>query len=474
MTDKIYNNIHFSPDYVRENPVIIRIRSLDKKFDDLTHYNLVRKSVKLKQTLCSEPYFLWGGFNSSQLTFECYSDTLKDNAPEGKIQLVITPTVYKDGVISERLDSEETALFTGYIETAEPTSLPQHWKITAYDRLYRVRNNNIVSYLAELLHIAKENNKPFTWREMIGSITSQLGILYLLDDRDAELPLTASTVLFPDNQDISCENGVDLLRNMALCLQRFGMIDGNGHLHFMQVQDSKTGAECYCIDTYDPNKLKYSVGHVWLPKFFTSEPRTNIFYVMGDTTTEEDYYNNYYTVKNSPVLGNQDWINEMYGCDEYGTPNPAYSAANMPVGLFDTSKMCLTNGEEFYQQEYNIKTYADPTIPMGSVLHIRKNGAIVVRSYIMQRTITFIARNAIQCEYSASNSPYNEAVSELDYGVRSANVLANETSAKMPFISDGSSLTKLRAHKVLSKSDYAALKEKRADTIYYVYDDSTS
>ena len=81
---------------------------------------------------------------------------------------------------------------------------------------------------------------------------------------------------------------------------------------------------------------------------------------------------------------------------------------------------------------------------------------------------------AIQCEYSASNSPYNEAVSELDYGVRSANVLANETSAKMPFISDGSSLTKLRAHKVLSKSDYSALKEKRADTIYYVYDDSTS
>ena len=108
------------------------------------------------------------------------------------------------------------------------------------------------------------------------------------------------------------------------------------------------------------------------------------------------------------------------------------------------------------------------------MLYIRKNGAIMVRSYIMQRTITFISRQAIQCEYSASNSSYNECVSELDYGVSSANVLANETSAKMPFISDDSSLTKLRAHKVLSKSDYSALKEKRADTIYYVYDDSTS
>ena len=85
MTDEIYNNVHFSPDYVRENPVIITIKSLDKRFDDLTHYNLVRKSVKLKQTLCSEPYFLWGGFNSSQLTFECYADALKDNAPGGKI-----------------------------------------------------------------------------------------------------------------------------------------------------------------------------------------------------------------------------------------------------------------------------------------------------------------------------------------------------------------------------------------------------
>lgn len=471
MTDEIYNNVHFSPDYVRENPVIITIKSLDKRFDDLTHYNLVRKSVKLKQTLCSEPYFLWGGFNSSQLTFECYADALKDNAPEGKIQLTITPTIYKDGALSERLNSEETALFTGYIETAEPTSLPQHWKVTAYDRLYRVRNNNIAHWLSETVKIAKENGKHFTWREMIHQIGAQLGLLIYHDE---DLPAISDAVFFPDNQDITTENGVDLLRDFALCLQRFGIVDGEGNLRFIEAQDSKTGTECYCIDTYDPDKLRYSAGHVWLPKFFTSEPRSNIFYTTGDTTTEEDYFNNWYTIKNSPVIGNQDYINEKYGCDEYGTPNPAYSAANMPAGLFDTSKICLTNGEEFYQQEYNIKTYADPTIPMGSVLYIRKNGAIMVRSYIMQRTITFISRQAIQCEYSASNSSYNECVSELDYGVRSANVLANETSARMPFISDGSNLTKLRAHKVLSKSDYSALKEKRADTIYYVYDDSTS
>ena len=116
----------------------------------------------MKQTLCSDPFFLWGGFNSSQLTFECYADALKDNAPEGKIQLTITPTIYKDGALSERLNSEETALFTGYIETAEPANLPQHWKVTAYDRLYRVRNNNIAHWLSETVRIAKENGKHFT------------------------------------------------------------------------------------------------------------------------------------------------------------------------------------------------------------------------------------------------------------------------------------------------------------------------
>lgn len=465
MIDKFYNNAYFKPDYIRDNPIVITIKSVDGKFADLTKINLVRGSIKLKQALCSESYFIWGGFNASQLSFECWSEELQDTAPEGKIQLILTPTVYKSGVISERLDNEAVTLFTGYIEKAEPSKTAGNWSVTAYDRLYRVRNNNIADWLSNHLAALKEMGKRMTWHDMITQVAVQLGcIIY------EELPAWTNNIWLPDNDTFSNENGVDLLREFALCMQRFGMLDGEGKLHFIEVQDSKTGSECYCIDLWDPSKFSYSVGHVWLPKFFVSEPRTNIFYTTGETTTEEDYYNNYYTIKNSAILGNQDWINERYGCDEYGKPNAAYSASNMPAGLFDTNKMCLTNGEEYYCQEYSIKTWADPTIPMGSILHIRKHGNVILRSYIMQRTITIKSQQVIQCEYSASNAPYNSVVSELDYGVRSANAKANEISAKMPFISDGSSLNKLRACKVISKDDYNKLSEKRDDTIYYVYD----
>lgn len=64
-----YKTEHFSPDYIKNNPIRIFIESLDNKFETLNIFNLVRGSVKLKQTLCSEEYFLWGGFNASQLTF---------------------------------------------------------------------------------------------------------------------------------------------------------------------------------------------------------------------------------------------------------------------------------------------------------------------------------------------------------------------------------------------------------------------
>ena len=465
MVEKTYNNRYFSPDYVRDNPVLLKIISLDKKFDDINGLELVRGSVKLRQTLCSEPYFIWGGFNASQLQFECYSDAFVNNPPEGKIRLIIIPTIYKNGIIQESLDSEAVNLFTGYIEIAEPTSIPNHWRVTAYDRLYRVRNNNIFDLLADFIHTMDGLHKNVSWYEMAGFIQVQLGLFYA---DGWQLPDTTKNYLYPTNQDVSTENGVDLLRNFALLSQRFGMLDGDGKLRYIQVQDSTTGSECYTIDNYDPEQFKFSAGHVWLPKFFTSEPKTNPFYKNSETSSEEDYYNNFYTVRDCPPLGNQEWINKLWLCDEYGAPSDIYSAVKIPGGIFDMKNMWLNNGEEYYQQEYSIRTYADPTIPMGSIIHIRKNGTVVVRSYIMQRTITFISNNLIQCDYSAENEPYNSIVPELEWGVRSANVLANQTSARLPFISDGTSLVKMRSIKCLSKTAYDALTEKRADTIYFV------
>lgn len=466
MTHNFYHTEHFSPDYVRDNPVLIFIESLDKKFETLTVFNLVRGSLRLKQSICSESYFIWGGFNSSQLSFECYADDLQQ-APTGKIQLYLIPTRYnKDGTF-ERLDAEKTALFTGYIETAEPSSIPGNWRVTAYDRLYRVRNNRVVDWLQRYMNGHINEGTHMSWYAVERAIaSSQLG----LPEKDT-LPEFTKNVWYPENREIASENGVDLLREFALCCQRFGMLNGEGKLEYIEVQDSNTGSEAYDVLLYDPKDFSYSAGHVWLPRYFISEPRTNIFYTTDETTSEEDYYNNFYTIANSPILGDKEWLNERYESDEYGSPNPKYSASNLPAGIFDTNKMCLTSGQEYYCQEYKIKVLSDPTIPMGSIIWIYKDGANLVRSYIMERTITFSSTQTIECEMSANNAPYNEVVPEWDYGVKSANAKINDISEKMAFVSDGTQALKLRGVLCMSQDAYKSITP-RSDTIYFTYDDS--
>lgn len=470
---KTYNNRYFSPDYVKNNPVLLYIISVDGKFEPLNVYTLVRGSVKLKQTLCGEPYFLWGGCNAFMLQFECCSSALIQNAPDGKIQLKITPTVYENGKLKEKLENESINLFTGYIEQAEPTKIPGNWRVTAYDRFYRMRNVNAASWIQAYIDQAVAAGNNPTWYDIMALIHLQLGFT---DGSTVDYPkedLLKST-LFPTNREIIGENGIDLLREFAFMMQTFGIIDGDGKLQYKGVEDV-TGENYFCVNSFDPQNLSYSDGHIWTPCLFTSEPKTNMFYVKQETTPEEDYYNNVYTIKNSPLLGDDEWIRQIYECDEYGTPSSKYSASNMPAGLFNTNNLCVTD-KTFYQQAYSLRVYADPTIPLGSLILINKfkndeGYKNIVLSYIMERTITFESGQTILCDMSAENSPYNSVVPEYEYGVQTANRIASETNKKLPFIVDAGKMTQLRAQSVLSKSEYDALKEKRADTIYYVYDD---
>lgn len=468
-----YHNKYFSPDYVKNNPVLLYIISVDGKFEPLNVYTLVRGSVKLKQTLCGESFFLWGGCNASMLQFECCSSALIQNAPDGKIQLRITPTVYEDGKLKEKLESESINLFTGYIEQAESTRIPGNWRVTAYDRFYRMRNVSAAPFIQAYINQAlAAGNKP-TWYDIMALLHLQMGFT---DGATVDYPKedTLKSVLFPTNREIIGENGIDLLREFALMTQTFGMIDGDGKLQYKAVDDV-TGEGYFCFNTWDPQSLSYSDGHIWTPCLFTSEPKTNLFYVQPETTPEEDYYNNVYTIKNSPLLGDDEWIRQMYECDEYGAPSPKYSASNMPAGLFDTDSLCVKD-RTYHQQAYSLKTYADPTIPLGSLILINKfendsGYKNIVLSYIMSRTITFESSQTILCDMSAENGPYNSVVPEYEYGVQTANRIASETSKKLPFIVDAGKMTQLRAQRVLSRNEYNALEEKRADTIYYVYDD---
>lgn len=466
------HNKYFSPDYIANHPVRLSIESLDGKFNSLNTNTIVRGSVKLKQTLCSENYFLWGGFNSSMLQFECCSDDLSldmdlihliRSGPSGRIRLRITPTT-DDG---STLDSEAVNLFTGYVEDAEPSKTPGMWKVTAYDRIYRVRNVNISSSIQGYIHA---HSAP-TWYDIMTLIHKQLGFSDVVYPDNIDI---LTNTLFPTNADISGHNGIDILREFAFMTQTFGMIDGDGVLRYIRVE-KEDGENYYCVNTWDPDRITFSDASVWQPSVFISEPRTNKFYSIGDSDPESTYYSNVFTITNSPILGDDEWIDKLYECDEYGAISSKYSASNLPAGIFDTNQLCIGSGISYYQQEYSISTYADPTIPLGSIIminkHIDNDYKNLVLSYVMERTITFESTQTILCEMSAQNGPYNTVVPEYDASVRSAARLANEAQAQIPVISDSGTITKLRATKVLSKSEYDALKEKRADTIYYVYDD---
>lgn len=473
---KTYNNKFFSPDYIKNNPILIYITSPEGKFEPLNIYNLVRGSIKLTQTLCSESYFLWGGFNAGKLEFECCSSALIDSAPDGLIQLTLTPTVYENGRFVEKLVSESVTLFTGYIETATPTSIPGNWKVVAYDRLYRMRNVDISAWINAYIKDVIAAGNTVSWYDILSLVTLQLGIHTGGVVKYPVSEYLLKTWRFPTNRDITGKNGIDLLRDFAFLMQSFGILDGNGKLQYVTVEDSNTCENYFCCNTWASKNLSYKAGHIWLPRLFTSEPKTNIFYTTAETTPDEDYYNNIYCIKNSNVLGDQEWINSLYECDEYGTPSMSYSAENLPVGLFDTRRLCLINGETFSQQEYMLRAYMDPTIPMGSVIYINKfdkeaGWTNIVQSYIMERTITITCSQLIECTISAKNGPYNSEVKEYEYGLANANALANKANVNLPFIVDDGVLTKLRAHKVLTQAEYDALEEKRSDTIYYVYDD---
>lgn len=475
--NRTYETLHFSPGYIAKNPVVIRIESVDDgggaEFEPILMTNLVQGSIQLRQILCAESYFLWGGCNASQLNFECFGNRFVDNPPTGKIRLIVIPSIWSGDERVELLEIEQKTFFTGYIESAEKTAVPGYWKITAYDRLYRVRNTTIADWLQRYLAAHRKEGSHVSWYDMAGVIQSTI-----LNLGSSNCPAEwTKDIWYPDNRDISTENGVELLRQFCMMTQRFGMLDGMGDFQWIKVPsrlEANAGSQYYCVNLYDPAQLSYDTGHVWLPKYFVSEPRTNIFYSTGETTGAEDYYNNIYTIKNSTILGDSDWIQERYECDEYGTPSSKYTADSLPPGLFNTASLCLSDAEIYHQQEYQVTALMDPTIPMGSQIFINRitdgNCVTVVESYIMERTIKFTSSQVIECTCSAKNEPYNSVVPEFEAGSDKAIAMANDISGKMAFISDGSSLTKLRAHKILSKSDYSALTEKRADTLYYVYE----
>lgn len=471
MTGNLFYNKFFSPQWIQEHGYLLNIElitpeELEKPDGERMKMifnpdEIVRGSVKLSQSLCSEDYFLWGGCNASSLSFELTTEKFGGMEPAGLARLVLYPIldsgVDKDGRI---------ILFTGYIEDAKPhKKIPSAWEVNAYDVLYKYRNDSISDWLQSLIERHKKAGIHTTWADVFRGVDNMIQLV----GHGTEIREWMNTLYFPDNKNVSNLKCVSLLRELAFFSQAFGMIAGDGSLDFVAVQDSITGKDCYEIREFDPKELTFNAGHVWQPQFFTSNPRTNIFFSDDAQTAEERAYNNIYTITNSEFLGDREWIEQMYECDEYGIPNKFYTPTNMPPGLYNTDRLCLKNGETYRQQEYKIKTLCDPTIPMGSIIRILESGKELVRSYIMEREIVFESSQTIWCEMSAKNSPYNTESSIGEREALQAKEIANSALTKIPTIKSAAGLNRLKAIVSMTKAEYTALKDKRGDTIYYVY-----
>lgn len=475
-----YSNYHFSPDYIQQNPVELEIVSMEGKFPPLKNENLKKNTVKLTQELCTERYFIYGGFNASQLTFECYSEIMEDIAPEGKVRFYITPTVYIDGERVSTIDEEKTALFTGYIDRAEPSDIPGMWKVTAYDALYRVRNLDAGWLIQALIDGSSE---PITWSQVKNEVERYISVPVL-----TPTPAWMNYILYPTNREKINVGAIDILREFALTMCAFGMIDGEGDLVYVHVDnwnDSYEHDSYRCVNLFDPHNLEYSDGPIWRPHLFTADPQTNKFVTPTVETPDNIDSYNIYTIKSSSILGDEEWIDNLYACDEYGNPNHIYNADNLPYGIFDTEQLNHAPNDIYECQEYSVRAAMDPTIAMGTQLFVYKltSGAEtewkqLVRSYLMKRTINFISGELIECECSAENSSYNAEKYDFDSGIDAATKIANRARRMLPVLAkpdvpggDTYTIEPLRAIKPMSRAQYDALSEKRADTLYYIIDD---
>lgn len=472
MTFKEYYTAHLAPAHIAKHPysfTIWHVKNADgSTWGNVGKESIVRGSIKLTQALCSEDYFLWGGCNASKLEFEVKNEKkFKDSPPYGDIILSIYPHDENDETESN-ID-----FFTGTIESTERGKVPGAWKVVAYDHLYFIRNAKVTDAFDQLLATTVAAGNHLTWYDCLYWLAnflafSETSVAAIQED-------WMKTCYIPDSMNADSVRILDLLKEFAFFSKAFYMIDGSGTLQKVTVQDSLTGSTGYLVSLYDPEKLDWSGGYVWKPGLFVSAPPTNIFYRPDQASGSEAAYANLYTISGSNLLGDQDWIEKMYDCDEYGTPSSAYSSTNMPVGLYDTSRLCLSSGETYSQQQYSLEAYMDPSIPMGSVISIQKDGAEIVRSYIMERTITFESTQGIKCKISAQNGPYNSTIPRATLETNKLRASVSALYSSIPGIHGISGgVSKLKAVRALSKIEYEALSEKRDDTLYYVYEETTS
>lgn len=427
--------------FMKENAdITITVHWPNGEFKDLTNKDIVKKSMKLKESICNERYFIWGGCISNCLTFQTGSDQFWDSGeesvPRGDIELYI------------ECEGTKEQLFTGTIDSGKRTKGLLVRTITAYDPLYKLKNVDIARLYKNW---TTDKQMILTQKQFRDSLFEYLKI------KQEDIKLMYDNAYVPNTWTNGEMKVVDILQD--LCLQNcvFGWMDRKGKFRYLKVKPnarvsgtSQSGKESYeyydCSVHYDvtaDENTDITEGRLWYPKEFLPDPYPGLF-SPGDITAQEAYEENIYYIRDSFFIGNDDWIEYVFDADEYGSLTRVKPLMKICYGTptqIDSQHLYIAQG-------YNVKVRGNPLTRIGSKiqLQIRKRtppfqgypeGKDIIwkiNSYIMSRTMEITGRGIMET-YSAENGPYNSNKSQEGKHTQTYKAEIRTTRSKLPTIS---------------------------------------
>lgn len=427
--------------FMKENTDIkITVHWPNGEFHDLTNTDIVKKSMKLKESICNERYFIWGGCISNCLTFQTGSHQFwgseDEHVPRGNIELYI------------ECEGTKVRLFTGTIDSGKRTSGLLVRTIVAYDYLYKFRNVDVARWYKNQTTDKQAILKQKHFRTLL---FEYLGI----EQEDAELEYDDTYV--PNTWTSGEMKPVDILQDLCLQNSVFGWMNRNGKFRYLTVKPnarvsgtSKDGIESYeyydsstHYDVVADDSTEIAEGRIWYPKEFIPDPYPGLF-SPGDISAQDAYEANIYYIRDSFFVGNDDWIEYVFDADEYGALTRVEPLMKICYGT--TTK--IDNQHLYLAQGYKVRVRGNPLTRIGSKIQLLikkrtpplpecpegKDITWKINSYIMSRTMEITGRGIMET-YSAENGPYNSNKSQLGKHTQEHVAQISRNRSKLPKIS---------------------------------------
>lgn len=479
--------------------VEVTVHWINGEFEDLTNDHIDLSSFNLRESICDENYFIFGGCICNQLSFrahhEQFDSTEEEFYPQGKIEVYL------------ECNGTSVKVFTGEIDSAEREADSMTRDFVAYDGLYKLKNTDIAWWYKNQ---TTDKNKLLTQKEFRDKLFEFLGI--------EQVP----TTLHWDNAYVPNTNNaneiivINVLKDLCLQNDRFGHMNRDGRFEYLKLRQNsyKYGEtvqnkpiykyynnEEIHLDTFKSFTAKE--GRIWFPHtvFADPEPDRAYGFTQGEPTAQEAYENNVYYNRNSFFVGNEDWMDYVWNADEYGQIKRSKPIMDICYGMF----INLDLRKYYRAQGYTAEVEGNPLNTVGQAVELYHTREVLqedgtykelkwyVHSYIMTRTLQLGATGLIDT-YSAKNAPFNSNSRQLGTNTPEVTATVNKTRTELPTISyaeftdtDGSDFSaqaltdilrkaNLRCIKYIDKSKYEDLVTAgmdRADTLYFTHEKSS-